>query len=61
MSGDLTYASPQMATNDFVDDLKSLSLSQTSNAYSDTIERLLIQLKQATPNGLLENKPFALT
>ena len=60
MSGDLTYVPCQMDTNDFVDDLKSLSVSQSSNTYSDTIKYLLNQLKYATPNGLTENKPFAL-
>jgi hypothetical protein len=61
MSGDLTYAYGQMATNDFVNDLKSLSLLQTESAYSLTIERLLIQLERAVPNGLTENMPFAMT
>ncbi|CAF0917623.1 unnamed protein product [Rotaria sordida] len=58
MSGDLTYTHYQMATNDFANDLKSLSLSETANKYSNIIERLIIQLKHATPNGLMENKPF---
>jgi hypothetical protein len=61
MSGDLTSAYNQMVTNDFVNDLKSLSIDQTENAYSVTIQHLLIQLKNATPNGLMENLPFAVT
>ncbi|CAF1084088.1 unnamed protein product [Rotaria sp. Silwood1] len=60
MSGDLTYMSCQMATNDFVNDLKRLSLHQTANEYSNVIEHLMIQLQHATPNGLMENKPFGL-
>ncbi|CAF3775698.1 unnamed protein product [Adineta steineri] len=50
-----------MATNDFVNDLKSLSLSQSENVYIETVQRLSLRLKSATPNGLLEDKPFALS
>jgi hypothetical protein len=60
MSGDITCADCEMATNDFVDNLKSLSLSQTENAYSNTVKRLLIQLKQTASNGLMDNMPFAM-
>ncbi|CAF1244118.1 unnamed protein product [Adineta steineri] len=59
MSGEWSSVHYETATNDFVNDLKSLSLFQKSNEYADTIERLLIYLKQATPYGLLKNKPFA--
>ncbi|CAF0795929.1 unnamed protein product [Adineta ricciae] len=50
-----------MTTNEFVNDLKSLSLTQSENDYIQTVERLLIRLKDATPNGLLEDKPFGLS
>ncbi|CAF2719474.1 unnamed protein product [Rotaria sp. Silwood2] len=60
MSADSTDIRFQTVTNDFINDLKSLSLRQTVNQYSNTIEHLIIQLKNATPNGLTENKPFGL-
>ncbi|UJR12223.1 hypothetical protein I4U23_016400 [Adineta vaga] len=50
-----------MATNDFVNDLKSLSLSQSENVYIETVQRLFLHLKSSTPNGLLEDKPFGLS
>lgn len=58
MSGDVSYIHSEMATNDFVNDFKSLSLSQTEYSYSITIQRLIIQLNQATPNGLRNNRQF---
>ncbi|CAF3556461.1 unnamed protein product [Rotaria socialis] len=61
MSGDINTVSYQMVTNDFATALKSLPFCSTSDRYAAIIERLTIQLKQATPNGLLlENKPFLL-
>ena len=60
MSADISCAYGEMATNDFVDNLKSLSLSQTADAYSTTMTNLLIQLTYSTPNGLMENLPFAM-
>jgi hypothetical protein len=60
MNGDITNASSPMATNDVVDDLKKLSSCQTKKAYSVTIERLTIRLKNAAPNGLMDNKPLAM-
>jgi hypothetical protein len=59
MSGDLIHGQCEMLTNEFVDNLKSLSVSQSSNTYADAIEELHIQLKRAIPNGFRENKPFA--
>ncbi|CAF1591002.1 unnamed protein product [Rotaria sp. Silwood1] len=54
MSEDLTDKCLQMATTDFVNNLKSLSLYQTANQYLTT------QLKYATLNGLTENKSLGL-
>ena len=61
MSGDLNYMQCKMVTNEFIDSLKSLSVSQSSKSYTDAIENLHNQLKLAIPNGLKENKAFAFT
>ncbi|CAF1160548.1 unnamed protein product [Rotaria sp. Silwood1] len=60
MSENLTDKCLQMATTDFVNNLKSLSLYQTTNQYSNTIQYLTTQLKYATLNGLTENKSLGL-
>ena len=49
-----------MATNDFVENLKILSLSQPVDAYSSTMKCLVAQLKRATPDGLLHDMPFTM-
>lgn len=58
MSGDLSSVQTQMVTNEFLDRIKSLSDSSSSNTYAVSIEQLHRQLKRATPNGFKENKPF---
>jgi hypothetical protein len=60
MSGDITCTGYEMATNSIVDNLKSLSLSQSENAYSTTVEHLTTQLKRAAPNGFADNMPLAM-
>ena len=60
MSGDTRYINGEMATKDYVETLKSLSLSQTADDYSSTMKSLVMQLKRAAPNGLLDNLPFAM-
>jgi hypothetical protein len=50
-----------MIVNEFVNNLKKLSVSKSSSPCADVIKELHNQLKCAIPNGLIENKPFALT
>ncbi|CAF0812428.1 unnamed protein product [Rotaria sp. Silwood1] len=59
MSGDLTYVEDQMVMDEFIDNLKSLSVSQSPSTYADAIKELDIQLKRSIPNGLSNNKPFS--
>ncbi len=59
MSGDLTNVQCEMVTNEFIDTLKSLSVSQLSSTHADTIEKLHNQFKCGTSNGLQNNKTFA--
>ena len=59
MSADASLCN-EMITNDFVDNLKNLSLSPSANGYSIIIKKLLIQLKCAAPKGLIANLPFAM-
>jgi len=59
MSGDLTNVQCEMLTNEFIDTLKSLSVSQLSSSHADTIEKLHNQFKCGTSNGLQNNKAFA--
>jgi hypothetical protein len=56
MSGDLTHVQCQMVANEFVENLKFLSVSQSPKICADAIEQLHIQLKCAIPNVLKENK-----
>ena len=59
MSADASLCT-EMITNDFVDNLRNLSLSQSENAYSNVMKNLLAQLKCATTNGLMGNMPLAM-
>jgi hypothetical protein len=61
MSGDLTSVQGQLVINEFVDNLKTLSVSNSSNSNVDVIKELQVQLKSAIPNGFSKNKPFAFT
>ncbi|CAF2399593.1 unnamed protein product [Rotaria sp. Silwood2] len=60
MSGDLTYVQDQMVHDEFINNLKSLSVSQSPSTYADAIKELNILLKRSIQNGCLSNnKPFA--
>lgn len=59
MSANAMHVQNQLLTNEFVDSLKALSVSQTADTYADGFEKLNIQLKAAAPNGFNDNAPFA--
>ncbi|CAF0934267.1 unnamed protein product [Rotaria sordida] len=59
MSDDLTSVQDQMVHDEFIDNLKSLSVSQSSCTYADGIKELHTQLKRSLQNGLSNNKAFA--
>ncbi|CAF1201655.1 unnamed protein product [Adineta steineri] len=61
MSGDLNTMQNPSGSDEFIDTLKSLSVSQSLDTHGDVIEQLHTQLKRAVPNGFKENKAFAFT
>ena len=60
MNDDLPCTCCETVTNDFVTDLKNLSLSLTEVEYKTIIERLHFTYKHVTPKGQLDNLPFAM-
>jgi len=59
MTIDSNNVQNQILTNEFINNLKSLSLSPLSNTHGNVIKELHIQLKTIAPNGFNDNIPFA--
>ncbi|CAF1664770.1 unnamed protein product [Rotaria magnacalcarata] len=59
MSGEIISAQNPLVNDELIENLKSLSVSQSLTTYTDGIRKLHMQLKHATQNGLSNNIPFA--
>ncbi|CAF5097589.1 unnamed protein product, partial [Rotaria socialis] len=59
MSGVVSSVQDRSIDDEFIENLKSLSVSRSLATYTDGIKELHVQLKRATQNGLRNNISFA--